>query len=193
MTARENIVASAFDGLVARLTDAAAHKQDFFQEAMAAALDITDLDSHLRFAIGDITCLIETAYGMDRMGEWAGAIKRSKKTCYSYAHVSRFYPIENRAAWLAEPALSWSHLRLAMRLKNADDAAAFLHDCANEALTVDGAAIELRQRMGQTMTPAALFNDTAMFEKHGGLWVIRGIEYTAIQEGVSYTVSIKPA
>ncbi len=189
---RENVV-DAFDGLVARLTDAAAQGQDFLQEAISAALDVTDLDTRLRFVIGDICSLIEGKYGADEMGTFAGAIKRSKKTCYSYAQVARFFPKEERASWLAEPALSWSHLKLAMRLKNAEDAAEFLAYVADNALTVDGASIELRERMGETVRAAPLFDKPAVIRREGGRVYIEGdIYYTAIEDGQTYQIMIKP-
>lgn len=185
------IVPNAFDALRDRIVAIATSGQDFFQEACAFGLEITDIDSHIRFCIGDVASLIETAYGSDRMGEFAGATKRSKKTCYSYAAVSRFFPLEERASWLAEPALSWSHMRLAMRLKNADDASDFLSYCADNALSVDKASIEIKERLGQTVKPAALFNDTATFERVNGAWVIKGIDYCAVEDGHSYAVTIR--
>lgn len=185
------VVPNAFDALRDRIVAIAASGQDFFQEACAFGLEITDIDSHIRFCIGDVASLIETAYGSDRMGEFAGSTKRSKKTCYQYAAVSRFYPIEERASWLAEPALSWSHLRLAMRLKNADDAAVFLIYCADNALSVDRASIEIKERLGETIEPAALFNGKVVFERVNGAWIIRGIDYTEIRDGHSYAVTIR--
>ncbi len=189
------IVPNAFDALRDRIVAIAASGQDFFQEACAFGLAITDIDSHIRFCIGDVACLIENAYRQDRMGEFAGAIKRSKKTCYAYAQVSRFYPINDRTQWLAEPALSWSHLRLAMRLKNADDAAEFLNHCADEALSVDKASIELKELLGETITPAALFQGevTIRLAKGGLILQSDDIYYTALQDGQRYQITIKPA
>ena len=85
-------IAYAFDALVIRLTDLAASRQDFFQEAVSAGLDIVDLDTSIRFCLGDIACLIEGRYGADRIGMFAAHVKKARSTLYGYATVSRYYP-----------------------------------------------------------------------------------------------------
>ncbi len=188
---RDNVVNAGFDNLVAKVIEAAAQGHDIMQESISIALSITDIDTRMRFSLGDLASLIEGKYGKDEMGAFAGACKRSKKTLYSYAAMARTYPPLERGRWLAEPALSWSHLKLAMRLKNAEDAAEFLEHCADEALTVDGAAVELKDILGEVAKAAPLFDGPITIRREGGRIYLQGAEYTALEDGQTYDVRIR--
>ncbi len=184
MTALERI-ASPFDALVSRLTDQAARREDVYQDAVSAALDLTDLDTRLRFCLGDLTCLIVGRYGADTMGDWAASIKRAKSTCYQYASVARYYPLPMRLMWLEEPALSYTHMRLAMSAGALEGALDWLHRAAGGAWSCDTLAYEMSTRVDISRAPKLTGQVT--FRCEHGAWVMDGLE--GLREGVMYKVT----
>lgn len=158
-----------------------------FIEDLRHALDIKE---SAQWLIGDFIKDKATHYAEKTMEMIADDIGVSAKSLYSWRNLSIFYPEDVRTHYKSH-GLYYSHLRTAYALGNLPDAREFLDECILRAFTVYGAQMALKEIKGQTVKPTALFNDTATFERVNGAWVIRGIDYTEIQDGHSYAVTIR--
>jgi hypothetical protein len=113
-----------------------------------------DLDKH-RWLLGDIALLVETHYGENSIDEFAKEIGVSKKSVYRYRSVSGFWysnEISQRGEILEKyPNLTYSHFADAIRLKNFEEALAWVETVSNNSWTVDEAAYKLSQRLGKAL------------------------------------------
>ena len=107
-----------------------------------------------RYTIGDLCNLIETHYRGHEVEEFARQINVPFKRVYEYKRVCDFYEPSARAEYLeANPSITYSHLRLAMKFKDYDQAMDFLDDASAGAWTVDQAIREYTERVGKRVPP----------------------------------------
>lgn len=108
-----------------------------------------------RWIIGDDACVIKTQYGKHTLDEYAKAINVAKDRVEDYRGVCKFYSeISVRTEYLeSNPMITFSHMRVAKRLKDVQKAYDFLDECSNNAYTVEKARIELQRKLGKPIPP----------------------------------------
>lgn len=106
-----------------------------------------------RWVIGDLALEVDKAYGENRIEEFAKEIQISTGRVMEYRTVCRFWQSSVRAELLELPSVTYSHLRVAMRLKDLDKAADFVRDCAADLLTVEAVRLRMNEALGKP-TPA---------------------------------------
>lgn len=113
-----------------------------------------------RWILGDVALTVQKAYGHDRIAEFAKEAKVPVDRVREYRTVCKFYEISARADFLrAYPTLTYSHLRDAMRLGEADSAYAFLKEMAGISASVEEARIRLQELLGKpTPEPKLVLN-----------------------------------
>lgn len=102
-----------------------------------------------RWTIGDLACEIETVYGASLIDDFAREVNVGKASVKAYRTVCRFYTFDTRVAFLdANPRITYTHMRHAMRLQSVDTAYAFLNEASANGYTTDEAAHHISERLG---------------------------------------------
>jgi hypothetical protein len=144
------------DQMLAALEAASEQNENIWEMAIAVGLQARGDEESSRLALGEVACRIQKKYGRNTIGSWAKAINKRVATIQEYRTLVRFYGgTKSACAELLEkfPNLSYSHLREAMRLKEMDQAYAFLQECSGEGWTIEQASIEIADRMGKPRPP----------------------------------------
>lgn len=87
---------------------------DGYQAALALAMSAEGDMFSRRFLLGDLALLIKSAYGKNRISQFATAAGIARSTLAQYKSVSQFYPEETRYIY---PNVGYAMYREAMRLK----------------------------------------------------------------------------
>lgn len=135
--------------------------EDVYEAAVQFGMKAREDDDRSKWLIGDLAQFVRKAYGQNRIGEFAKAINAPVDRVKEYRTVSAFWTKAARADFLDYEALSYSHFRLAKRLKEFEDACDFLQDVAANAWTVEQARIELNELMGKPTPPMRLLDAEA--------------------------------
>jgi hypothetical protein len=115
----------------------------------AGRMIVDDLDAG-KWELGDLALSLEKRYGHDQIGLFAIQIGKEKKSVQAYRQVAGFYKKSIRIDFLEPLAnLRWSHCRLALRLKDIEEALVFLGTASDEGWTVEQARIELNRQLGK--------------------------------------------
>lgn len=117
--------------------------EDFVSAGQAL---VETIDRH-RWELGDLADKIAKSYGEDTLGKFAGDIGVGKKTLYAYRQAARFYDNSTRQNF-ADTNITYSHMRLAMRLNNPELALEWLQTASENGWTVDKLAHELQALLG---------------------------------------------
>jgi len=100
-----------------------------------------DLDNG-RYAIGELALQVTNTYGKSQLSHFATMINISKSSCYDYRMVSAWLRDNPQCGkFRDEPTLTWSHLKMAARIKDVKEAEKFLNQCADDALTIEQAGL----------------------------------------------------
>lgn len=113
-----------------------------YEDFVSAGQALVEAIDRNRWSLGDLADKIATVYGDDTLGRFAGDIGLSKKTLYAYRQVARFYEPSTRENF-ADTNITYSHMRLAMRLNNRELALEWLQTASENDWTVDRLAYEL--------------------------------------------------
>lgn len=137
-----------------------------------------------RYLIGDLAAQIKKEYGRDTVGRFAKDIGIPKARAQEYRHVCEFWTKSARADIFDTYAgqVTYSHLRAAMRLKDADAALDFIRECGDNSYTVEQAAVKLQERLGKPTPPEKLLD---------GLGYVRDIRGRRVL--IEFDVAILPA
>ncbi len=119
-----------------------------------------------KWVLGDLAGKVTKRYGENRLGLYASAINRNVDVMRDYRRVSAFYESRVRATF--SDAVSWSHYRMAMRLKTPEAALAFLETCDAETLTVAAAADVLDEKLGKPKKAKKLFDGKVRVSRVAG-------------------------
>jgi len=151
------------DEMLAHLEALAETAQDIMQEAITVGQEMNgDMDER-RFGLGDIAKLLVKRHGEDTLGEWAKAISVPKKTAQEYRTVATFYEKPARAGIRENlPNISYSHMRLAIKAGDLNEALSFLEECADGLWTVEQAGIEMSKRLTGIEPPKKLLDLTTV-------------------------------
>ena len=115
-----------------------------------------DMDAG-RWKLGDLALKVEKQYGQDSLGEFAREVNVRAGRIREYRRVCDFYENVARAAFLeTHPVLSYSHLRAAMRLGDADTAYAYLVTASENRLSVEATEAAIRDIVGGDPPPARI-------------------------------------
>lgn len=139
--------------------------EDVYEAAVQFGMKAREDDDRSKWLIGDLAQFVRKAYGKNRIGEFAKAINAPVDRVKEYRTVSAFWTKAARADFLEYEALSYSHFRLAKRLKEFEDACDFLQDVAANAWTVEQARIELNELLGKPTPPMRLLDAEATVER----------------------------
>lgn len=159
-------------------------------EALAdAGRDLADANDRNRWVLGDLALRVETRYGEDAIGQYASEIKVFERTLRTYRQVSAFYENGTRVQY---PALSWSHYRMAVRLKDVDAAMALLAEAQDNNWSSRDLTDALNLSLGKPPVRRALLIETFTYE--GGLFTpTLDDPDTLLIEGQRYEVTVKLA
>lgn len=124
-------------------------KTDWQVVCEAGRLAAQQLDDG-RWILGDLALLVDKEYGEDKMGDFARECNVPKKRIYEYRQVCGFWEKSVRADIWEIPTVSYSLMRLAMRLENIDAARAFVERCASRFPTIDKAYVVMGRLLGLT-------------------------------------------
>lgn len=113
------------------------------------------------WVIGDLALLVKKEYGENRIGEYAKEILQPVAQVKEYRTMARFWKKSARTDFLTLEGISYSHLKLAKRLKKFEAAADFVRECSDHLWTVEKAAIELDKRLGKPEPPVKLLDAIA--------------------------------
>lgn len=137
-----------------------------------------------RWIIGDLALMVDKHYGENRLNDFAAAIQLEYAAVKVYRRVSRFWTPEIRISFTKLPGVSYSHMRLATRLKTHEAAQDFIEDVSFYTWTVSAAIAELNKRLGKPTPPKKLLDAVGdvvrVAEAHG-----RAVVTLALAPGVS--------
>lgn len=126
-----------------------------------------------RWLIGDLSLLVQTEYGEDRIGQFAVQINVDKARVQEYRTVCQFWQKSVRAEILHEcPLISYTHMRMAMKLEDLSVATEFVEQCNANGWTVEQARLELNNRLGKPSPPGKVMDmemDLTMVDFETGL------------------------
>jgi hypothetical protein len=132
---------------------------EIYGTAKGAAMDWhADLDGR-KWSLGDLARLLGKRYGKDIIGTFAAEINMEKARLAEYRRTCAFWLKDDREALLMEcRLLTYTHLRDAMRLKDLNDARAFLLRANDNEWNVEQARIELDKLLGKPVPPLTLLD-----------------------------------
>jgi hypothetical protein len=108
-----------------------------------------------RWTIGDLAIAIKTHYGDDDISAFAREINVRSKRVYEYRQVASFYDIPRRAEFLeANPMITYTHFRTAMRRTEIEKAYQFLDRCSLRGWSSDKADYVMMRLVGRKPKPA---------------------------------------
>ena len=120
---------------------------DEWEDLAGAARTVAEAHDRNRWVLGDIGQKVVRRYGEQSLKQFAADVKKVRpSTMYDYTRTSGFYPEDTRDKF---PALSWSHYREAMRLKDLDDALAVLTSAQDADMTVDALKAVVNEQLDQ--------------------------------------------
>lgn len=133
-----------------------------YDQLVEMARGVTDAHDRNRFALGDIGAAVETRYGAQSIQQFAGdvGVKLRQSTFYEYVEVARFYPAPMRAEF--STLLSWSHFRVAMRLKDIESARMALQEAHDGTMSVKDFTALVRNALGEAHPPVVLYTGGAV-------------------------------
>lgn len=126
-----------------------------------------------QYLAGDQINRILDAFPDITMETIADDANMSVSCVYDWSAVSRFYCVELREHY-TRLELTFSHLRLAKRLKTMDKACAFLDECVLMKWSVRYAAIELAKRLNQPIDPPPMLSIPVTLTYERGRWIVDG-------------------
>lgn len=151
------------DDILALIDRAGEAGEDIYDTAVNAGVVAAGDHDKNRWLIGDLASRIKKRYGQDMIGRFATDINMEKSRVKDYRRVCEFWEKDTRASILATmPVITFSHMRLAMRLGNHPEALSFLEECADNAWTVEQAMLELNKRQGKAEPPVKLLEITTL-------------------------------
>lgn len=110
-----------------------------------------------RWTIGDLAVLIKTHYGDEDIDTFSRQINVPTKRVYEYRKVASFYEIQRRAEFLeANPLITYTHFRTAMRRGEIEKAYQFLERASQRAWTSDRADYVMMRLTGRKKTAVPL-------------------------------------
>jgi hypothetical protein len=113
-----------------------------------------------RYLIGDLALQVKKQYRRDAIGGFAKDIGISKSRINEYRTVCGFWTKSARA-YFSETyggLVNYSHLRIAMRLKEPGLAFEFVRECGENAYTCEQATVKLTERLGKPTPPPKLLD-----------------------------------
>jgi len=128
---------------------------DHYETLVNAGLALADDLDGRKWTLGDLSCLVDKAYGQNMLRQFADRINIEAARLAEYRTVARYYPRQNPArAELLSRGVRYTHFRDAMRLKDVNDSVQFLHEAADNGWKVEAARVELAKRAGKSIPPA---------------------------------------
>lgn len=143
------------------LERAAASGEDVYEACINLGIVAREKNDSARWLIGDLAQLVHKEYGRNRIGEFAKKINEPVDRVKEYRTVSAFWQRAVRADFLGVEALSYSHFRVAKRLKDMALALAFLNEAATKGWTVEATRLVLNERLGKPPVPVRLLDAEA--------------------------------
>lgn len=133
------------------------------EDIISEGIEINRETDDGRWRLVELAVEVEKAYGRNLIGEFAKGVGLRTQTAREYRRVGAFW-LQNAAyaALRESPVLFYSHFRDAVRLKDADAAAAFLEHVADNNLSVEAASVEIRKAMGKPVPPARVMDVEAV-------------------------------
>jgi len=165
------------------IEQAAKAGDDIWEMAIGAGLQAhEDMDTG-RWLIGDLSLLVSKQYGEHRIEDFAKSIKVEVGRAKEYRTVCRFWRKSVRTDFLADrPNVTYSHLRIAMRLKMLEKAMDFIEECSDSDWTAEFARLELNRRLGKPVPPPRVLDAQA------NLRLIDSKTFTLTLEALSFIV-----
>lgn len=131
------------------------------ETAIAVGLDAAEDEERGRWRIAALVNQIDAAYGKASVKDFAKAINRKRTYVYEAGQTLGFYGLGNVLELTENRAVTFSHMRDAMRAYRKvhpkdqdaarDAALLWLDTVANDLMTVEQASIELKKRTGNGM------------------------------------------
>lgn len=144
-----------------------------------------------RFIIGDLACAVEKSYGASLIDDFAREVNVGKASVKAYRTVCRFYESDTRVAFLeANPRITYTHMRHAMRLETVDAAYAFLNEASANGYTTDEAAHHIAELVGKA-TQSKVFDGMVTVNFNDGS-VSFDVD-ALLTSGAVYHITIKEA
>lgn len=202
--------------LVAMVERKAAQGFPFFEDAVSVCLDASEKMDEARWLIGDMALLVceDKKYGENMIGEFAKRINVSVDQAKEYRLMASYYEKSGRTDLLANlPILSYSHWKVAKRLKDKDlkdadgnthigdiaDSIEFLYTCADGGWTIERARIEMDKLLGkepkQPEEPTEKEGPILVLEAYvtdinGKVITLNTTNTDGLQKGVLYRVEV---
>lgn len=144
-----------------------------------------------RWVIGDLACAVEKSYGASLIDDFAREVNVGKASVKAYRTVCRFYEKDMRVAFLeANPRITYTHMRHAMRLETVDAAYAFLNEASANGYTTDEAAHHIAELVGKA-TQSKVFDGMVTVSFNDGS-VSFDVD-ALLTSGAVYHITIKEA
>lgn len=157
------------------MTTALADASLAYASSIADLRDVLTVIDGAQYLAGDTILRILDAFPDKTMEEISDDANMSISSCYDFAAVCRFYPVDVREHY-TRLELTFSHLRLAKRLKTLAKAQDFLDRCALMNWSVRYAAVELAKLLGDPVEPPPIQTLAVTLAYERGRWVIEGLE-----------------
>lgn len=111
--------------------------EEVFADTLSLGQRAAKVHDVSRVVLGELTRVLERRYRQGNVEEFAKVVGRKAGTLYQYAAVVGFYGIATCVEYLSDPALYWSHLRLARMMGSIEQAEAVLNEVVECGWTVE--------------------------------------------------------
>lgn len=136
------------------LEEAVEAGHDIFQQAVAAGDNVAEQGSKGKFTLGYLACLVDKAYGENRIGEFADGVRMPVKRIEEYRTLCRYY---QRSVWTDFssrcPYPLYTHYVIAMQFDDVDNSLAFLERVDAKKWNCAATRIELKKLLGKPVPP----------------------------------------
>lgn len=167
------------------VTDFDLHDADAdYESLVAAGQAVTDAHDRNRWAIGDLAMRVEKRYGDGMLEDYASKLKLFPRVLRLYRQIADFYPAENGIRELF-PALSWSHYRMCVRLKDLDSACAMLAQASDNNWSARDLTDAINVAIGKPPPRRPVLEVTAIASERGVC-----VDDALLVPGVAYQVRI---
>lgn len=123
-----------------------------YDDSVSIGMEMVAAMDRNRWQLGDLAAALVPVYGKNIVGKFAIDIHCVKKTLQSYERAASYYEDKNlrRSRFIeANPMLTWTHYREAMRLDDVEASYSFLSEASSEGWTAEQAAIESGIKTGK--------------------------------------------
>ena len=124
---------------------------DAWEALVSAGIQAGDSIADAKWVIGDAACIVAKLYGIEGIERYAKAVKQAKRTVQNYRTVANYWDRTSslrKELVMTYENITWTHMMIAARIDDMEDAVDFVRECGDKDWTTDQAEYEYKARCG---------------------------------------------